>query len=228
MVKRLSVSEKLLLAAYDIESRGHTPFAAEDLVVAAWQKYPETFGLAGYRGEDGRMLYPDSNRVFAEIMGSKPLRKRGWILKVGAKMYKLSESGLEEAKRLTETPSGNGVRKAALAREISLELQRLLASRAMRKAKEGRSSEITFYEACSFWNISPRSSAIALAGRLSNLNQILEQAQNALVESRAYFTHSGQSFGPSDLQGLRDLNDLMLTRFHEELAVIRKRTDERG
>src|SRR2546426_1543885 len=85
--KLLSVPDKLLLAAYHLEETGRRPFSAEDLVVAAWRQFPDTFSLAGYRGsDDGQLLYPDSNRVFAEIMGTKPIRKRGLLIKVGNKM----------------------------------------------------------------------------------------------------------------------------------------------
>lgn len=66
-----SILEKLLIAAFELEEKGHKPFSAEDIVVASWQKFPDAFGLAGYQDR-----YPDSNRVFAEIMGSKPIRKK--------------------------------------------------------------------------------------------------------------------------------------------------------
>src|SRR3989337_1721776 len=96
----LSISEKLLLAAYSLEEDGRRPFSAEELVVSAWRKFPDAFGLAGHRDDDGRLSYPDSNRVFAEIMGSKPIRKRGLLTKVGSKMYQLTEVGREHARLL--------------------------------------------------------------------------------------------------------------------------------
>src|SRR5918911_2824096 len=103
---QLSVSEKLLLAAYDLEENSRRPFSAEDLVVSAWRKFPDTFGLAGYRGGDGELSYPDSNRVFAEIMGSKPIRKRGLLTKVGSKMYSLTEAGRDHARLLLNRCNG--------------------------------------------------------------------------------------------------------------------------
>src|SRR2546422_184533 len=96
----LTVPEKLLLAASELEEKGLRPFSAEDLVVSAWRKFPDTFGLAGHRGENGQPAYPDSNRVFAEIMGSKPIRKRGMLEKVGSKMYQVTEAGREHAEHL--------------------------------------------------------------------------------------------------------------------------------
>ena len=91
--KPLSITEKLLLSALDLEENGRCPFSAEDLVVSAWKKFPDAFGLAGYRDTNSQLCYPDSYRVFAEIMGSKPIRKRGLLRKVGTKMYQLTEAG---------------------------------------------------------------------------------------------------------------------------------------
>ena len=69
-----TLPEKILLAGFELEEQGQSPFSAEALIVAAWQKYPRTFGLKGYEE-----LYPDSNKVLAGIMGEKGLPKRGWM-----------------------------------------------------------------------------------------------------------------------------------------------------
>ena len=90
----LTVHEKLLLAAADLDAEGKPRFSAEDLVVAAWRRDPEAFGLAGYPDEEtGRPRFPNSNRVFAEIMGSKPIRKQGLLMKAGTKMFAITEAG---------------------------------------------------------------------------------------------------------------------------------------
>ena len=95
-----NIIEKLLLSAYELELDGKKPFTAEDLVVSSWQNFPDAFGLQGYRDSEGNLLHPDSNRVFAEIMGSKPIRKRGLLIKVGVKQYQLTEAGEELARLL--------------------------------------------------------------------------------------------------------------------------------
>src|SRR3954451_19662227 len=80
--------EKILLAASQLEEQGQTPFSAEALIVSAWQKYPKTFGLKGYEEN-----YPDSNKVLSGIMGEKGLPRRGWMIKVGQKLYSLTRDG---------------------------------------------------------------------------------------------------------------------------------------
>ncbi|MBM4047744.1 MAG: hypothetical protein FJ279_21780 [Planctomycetes bacterium] len=224
----LSVCEKLLLAAYALEQDGRQPFSAEDLVVAAWRRFPDTFGLAGHRAEDGRLLYPDSNRVFAEIMGSKGIRKRGFLTKTGNKTYQLTEAGREHSRVLLSDLGMGTVEKAGLPREVERDLRRLFGSRAMEKYRNGRAGDLTFFDACAFWGISPRSSANEFKGRMANLDGILGVARRAIQGKAVTFEHGGDAFGVSDLDELSALHEELLRRFHDEVQVISKRTDERA
>lgn len=224
----LTVPEKLLLAASELEKKGLRPFSAEALVVSAWQKFPDTFGLAGYRGESGQLTYPDSNRVFAEIMGSKPIRKRGMLEKVGSKMYQVTEAGHEHARTLLNGGERLSVQKASLSREVARELKRLFESKAVEKVKSNRNADLIFYDACAFWRISPRSSAIELEGRLANLERVVESTFKIVKQKAASFEHGGHTFGRADLQMLLNTHRELQEKFQEELRIIRKRTDERG
>jgi len=224
---QLSVPEKLLLAAYKLEGEGHRPFSAENLVVAAWNNFPDTFGLAGYHDEEGRLLYPDSNRVFAEIMGSKPIRNRGLLVKVGNKMYQLTEAGREHARLLLARSDKSSINKAGLAREVQVELKKLLESKAFKKYKNNRLNDLTFHDACSFWGISPRSSAIEFKGRVSNFLGIINAARKAFHKKTVTFEHRGFPYSTNDLKKLLDLHDKMMKKFHTDIEIIEKRIDER-
>src|SRR5262245_2145294 len=90
-----TVPEKILLAADQLEKDGQSPFSAEALIVASWQKFPKTFGLRGYADQ-----YPDSNKVLSSIMGVKGLASRGWLLKMGQKLYTLSRDGRQVVRKL--------------------------------------------------------------------------------------------------------------------------------
>ena len=87
-IAECTVPEKILLAAFQLEEAGQSPFSAETLIVAVWQKFPRTFGLKGYAEQ-----YPDSNKVLASIMGEKGLARRGWLDKMGQKLYALTREG---------------------------------------------------------------------------------------------------------------------------------------
>src|SRR5271157_2753617 len=83
-----TLPEKILLAAFQLEEAGQSPFSAEALIVGSWQQYPQTFGLKGYAEQ-----YPDSNKILSSIMGEKGLARRGWLVKMGQKMYALTREG---------------------------------------------------------------------------------------------------------------------------------------
>src|SRR5438067_10047204 len=87
-VLECTVPEKILLAAHHLEEQGQSPFSAEALIVASWQKFPKSFGLKGYADQ-----HPDSNKVLSSIMGERGLARRGWLAKMGQKLYSLTKEG---------------------------------------------------------------------------------------------------------------------------------------
>jgi len=223
----LTVPEKLLLAALELEKEGQSPFSAEALVVQAWRRFPDTFGLAGYTDNEGNLLHPDSNRVFAEIMGSKPIRKQGYLVKTGRKMYQLTESGRERGRSLgskdTQADSGKG----SIARDIQYEVRRLVKSKAFKKFTDETPEKITFFDACSFWGISPSSSAIEFKGRVENLKSVVDTARRALSSDSNRFKYANWDLTLEDLQKLREVHSFLMEKFKEDVSIIVRRTDER-
>ncbi len=224
---KLTVSEKLVLAALELEKEGESPFSAEALVVQAWRRFPDTFGLAGYTDNEGNLLHPDSNRVFAEIMGSKPIRKQGYLVKTGRKMYQLTESGRERGRSLgskdTQADSGKG----SIARDIQYEVRRLVKSKAFKKFTAKTAENITFFDACSFWGISPATSAIEFKGRVENLKSVVGTAQKALSSDSNRFKYANWDLTVEDLQKLREVHSFLMEKFKEDISIIVRRTDER-
>src|SRR5262245_51287890 len=137
----------ILLAAWELEQQGKTPFSAEALVVASWTKFPRAFGLKGFAEQ-----YPDSNKVLASIMGSKGLARRAWLVKMGAKQYALTREGRLAARRLLDDDSEvEGLpappptpAPTRLTAEQSKRLATLFDSAAVRKFGDGRKFETTF------------------------------------------------------------------------------------
>jgi hypothetical protein len=228
MKNGLSIQDKLLVAAFALEGKDRKRFSAEDLVVMAWKKYPEAFGLAGYTDKDGCPIYPNSNRVYAEIMGSKPLRKNGWLRKVGSKMYALTEAGRAKARSVSEIPATKGAEKWALAREKIEFIRRLFVSRAATKFRNGEREEISFFDACGFWGISAGSSAKDLWSRFAEIETILCKAE-ATFSSRdtVRVKHGSEIFAAGDVRALRETHAFLQDRFKSEINHIKTRTDER-
>ncbi|OFV91516.1 MAG: hypothetical protein A3H28_06985 [Acidobacteria bacterium RIFCSPLOWO2_02_FULL_61_28] len=223
---RLSVVDKLVLAAFGLENSGRVPFTAEDLVVSAWKAFPDTFGLPGYADSRGVNQYPDSNRVFAEIMGSKPIRQKGWLAKDGNKLYRLTEAGRQHGSILSRSKS-DGTEKISLERPQREEIERLLKSKATEKFRSGLTDEIIFPDACAFWRISARSAAIEFTGRYNNADQLLEAAKNAALGKDFTFRHGGAPISLSDLSVLEEVHKFMRERFQDEIGVILQRTYQR-
>ena len=225
--KSLSVYEKLLLAAFSLEEKGQKAFTAENLVVEAWQEFPDTFGLAGYRDPVTGPSYPDSNRVFAEIMGSKPIRKRGFLVKTGEKIYQLTETGRQEARFLVGQKQGSTTTKIDLPRDLQHRLRALMNCRASEKFRNGRLDDISLHDACTFWRISPRSSAIEMEGNLANIETLLRSSLDAIRSKTVTFVHSGDAFMSDDVERLMKLDEALRAKFRDQLDIIAKRRDQR-
>jgi len=225
---RLSVAEKLLVAAIELRRQGKTSFSAEDLVVAAWQKFPTAFGLRGHVDDEGKPVYPDSNRVYAEIMGSKPLRKLGLIRRVGNKMYALTEAGRSRALSLEEKPPERSSGKLTLPRETTDQIHRLFDSKAAQKYRNGNMDDISFFDACGFWGISARSSAKDLWSKFADIEAVLSEAHDAILARNGGRSHHGSvMLTTEDITRLQSLHRDLRTKFIKDVKCIEKRTDER-
>jgi hypothetical protein len=221
----LTIAEKLLLASVE-ERKDGEPFSAEDLVVQSWKMYPDTFGLAGYADD-----YPDSNRVLTNIMGSKGMRGKGWIQKVGQKQYRVTSEGLSEAAQIAKNEgSDDDERKlrAELSRDVSKSLRQMMDTKAARKILNGDIGSLSFYDACGFWDITARSNARTLHVQLTDTEQHLQQALEALSSKDAQSLDlQGLSLERGQVETLLEAHHEMQEMFEDDLNIIEGRTDER-
>ena len=225
---RLAVADKLLVAAQTLEQSGCPRFSAEDLVVAAWRAFPDTFGLKGYLDDDGRPLYPDSNRVYAEIMGSKPLRRCGLLDKAGKKLYQLTEAGRGRAGEVCSQNEDEAAQRIAISRRDERDLQRLFAARAASKWRSGSKNDISFHDACGFWSLSPGSNAKDLWSRFAHIEAVVTKTRNALGDRTAGSTRHGIApLTVSDLNDFGRMHKHLQDVFGAELDEIKKRAGER-
>jgi len=222
----MTIIEKIIISAYDVEESGHKPFSAEDLIVMAWKNFPDAFGLSGYFDKEGKKIYPDSNRVLVEIMGSKSIRKRGLLIKVGCKMYQLTESGYQYASFIKTRLNQEKSEKTSLSRNIEKEFNRLLNTKAVKKFQNGKVDELTFYDLCGFLGISPRSINIELEGRISNFIQIISNIENIVKDKNFVFKYGGPIYSDNNIKILRNVFNVFLKKFEKELNIIKKRKNE--
>jgi hypothetical protein len=217
-----TVPEKILLAAAQLEDTGQSPFSAEALIVAAWQKYPQSFGLKGFADQ-----FPDSNKVLTSIMGEKGLARKGWLAKMGQKLYSLTRDGRQVVRRL-QTGEGpmpvplNRSTSGSLSRDQEKSLQTLFAASAWHKYREGRKAELTFADACRFWSITESMSGDALDTRLDQLRIELTGIEVRVGPGTCVMS-DGRSVTPEEIGSLLDTHEFLVGRFSRHLNLLRSR-----
>ncbi len=222
-IAECTVPEKILLAALDLEDEGQSPFSAEALIVKVWQKYPKTFGLKGFADQ-----HPDSNKVLSSIMGVKGLAGRGWLSKVGQKLYTLTREGRQLVRRLLQDdpapPSTEEVAK--ITRDQEKLLNGLWVSSAFEKYQEGRKGELTFADACGFWGISESVRGAAVNARLEQIRAALSSISRLLSGGDATLSN-GRAIALGDLNRLVDIDHNLEERFSRHLNLLRSRASGR-
>ncbi len=216
-----TLPEKILLAAYQLEEAGQSPFSAEALIVGSWQQYPQTFGLKGYAEQ-----YPDSNKVLSSIMGEKGLARRGWLSKMGQKLYALTREGRGVVRRLMQeedAPPEVSGRPTTVTRDQDKLLQSLFQSSALQKYQEGRKQEWTFADACRYWGITENMQGDALDARLDHVRANLADIERHLGLGSATLS-DGRSITADEVSMLYDVHNQMHTRFGRHLTLLRSRT----
>ncbi|HLN32007.1 MAG TPA: hypothetical protein VK395_30025 [Gemmataceae bacterium] len=218
IVAECTVPEKILLAAKILEEKGQSPFSAEALIVASWQKFPRTFGLKGFADE-----YPDSNKVLSCIMGERGLARRGWLSKMGQKLYALTREGHQVVARLLEggeQPPAPGPVK--ILKDQEKYLLGLFSSSAVRKFEEGLKDELTFADACRFWGIPEGLNGDALNAKLDRLRASLVEVERMIGTGSAELSN-GRSISRDDLILLTAVHEYLEDRFSRHLTLLRNR-----
>jgi len=222
-VDDFTVPEKILLAADHLDKGGQSPFSAEALIVASWQKFPKTFGLKGYAE-----LYPDSNKILSSIMGEKGLARRGWLVKMGQKLYALTREGRHIIRKVTlseDEPASDGS-LLRLSREQEKFVQAMLDSSAVQKFEENRKGELTFADACRFWSITENTKGDALDARLSQAQGHLTELDRVLADNDAELS-SNRILTAGDVRVLTNIHRYMEDRFDRHLNLLRSRAGKR-
>lgn len=215
-----TVPEKILLAATHLEEAGQSPFSAEALIVASWQKYPKSFGLKGFADQ-----YPDSNKVLTSIMGEKGLARKGWLAKMGQKLYSLTREGRQVVRRLQqgEAPQpAPTIGPATLSRDQEKFLQLLFGCSAWHKFREGRKAELTFADACRFWGITESMQGDILDARIEQTRIELTGIEVRLGAGGAVMS-DGRNVSSEEIGTLLDVHAFLEGRFTRHLNLLRSR-----
>jgi len=191
-MQTLSKPQKILAVMFDLCKGEPTALQYEDIVVAAFKRYPEDFQLRGYP------QYPDSSDVH------KPLyeMKQQGLLRSANKTFELTVRGLDVASRLVHSEGEN---KDRLTKLEENEINRIVNSAAFKLFQDGSKEamlDTDFYE---YLGVTVRTSRANCLGRLSNV----EHAIAAHKKKRA------DNLSPV----LRELHDFLLSKFKAEIEA---------
>jgi hypothetical protein len=165
---------KILEALYRLSPDGPRLVTYEDIVVKAWELYPDDFGLRGYSDR-----YPDASDIHVPLY--KELKSNGLVASgpTRQKKFKLTNAGWDLANALyadeTEsTPQATG----RMSRSGGQELEHLEHATATRLYLEGKSEEILDTDFFAFYRTSVRAPAREFQSRLAQTQRALEEAQS--------------------------------------------------
>lgn len=159
--------QKILLVLYVLSEAKKKPLKFEDIVVAAYKRFPETFHLRGYKE------YPDSGDLI-----HKPLydmRPRG-LLTANQKMFSLTDKGILAAKQLNKVIKGGGEAHFKPSREIGKEIERILSTDAFVFFTEKKTDKILDTDFLQYLGVSVHTSKNGFRNRLDTVKYAVESA----------------------------------------------------
>lgn len=110
---RLNHREKILVAALSL---GAGAFEVEELVIACWRRWPESFGLRGYTTS-----HPNNATVLCKLCGPEGLVGNGALERITPSCYQLTRAGRRRANELAPlaAPSSDVPKSEVLAQTPS-------------------------------------------------------------------------------------------------------------
>ena len=128
--------EKILVAMLKLSDGTTKWLKYEDIVVAAFEIFPDEFALRGYP------QFPDSSDVHKPLYGI--LKRRG-LVRAANKTFSLTQRGVDAASRLVEA-AGQSLEQARnaerMTRDVRLEIERMLSSAAYKLHLAGQDFRI--------------------------------------------------------------------------------------
>lgn len=162
----------MILVALLDAARGTTSLCAyEDLVVRAWELFPQEFGLRGYVDQ-----YPDSSDLHKPLYG--PLKREG-LVRVRNKKFGLTERGLAVAKELRAPTDEDARGGARVRRDQRLEIERLMKKSALRLVQQEKASELLDSDLYDFYGVTVRTKPADFQGRIKTVDEAIDAAIDA-------------------------------------------------
>jgi len=191
-MKAVSKPEKILAVMFDLSKGESKALLYEDIVVAAFKRYPEDFQLRGYP------QYPDSSDIH------KPLykMKRDGLVRSANKSFMLTPMGIGVAQGLSGTPEATRDR---LTKPEENEINRITKSQAFQLFQEGMSSRILDTDFYDYLGVSVRTPKGDFLGQVATVAQAVA----------AHGTKRNDKLS----EVLTKLHEWIVVRFNEEIQA---------
>jgi hypothetical protein len=197
--------EKILVAMYKLANGPSAFLKYEDIVVKAFEMFPNEFALRGYPN------FPDASDVHKPLYGT--LKKKG-LVKSADKQFALTARGSQVAQALLER-SGETIRSKSNAERIDRvsenEVERMLKAEAFSFFVDGKKERILDIDFFAFIGCTMRTHHLTFQGRM----HVCQAAIDAAVK-----------FGWPDSANAQLLSALMKflrSKFHQEIALMKGR-----
>jgi len=162
--------EKILVAMLKLSNGTTRWLKYEDIVVKAFELFPDEFALRGYP------KFPDSSDVHKPLYG---VLKRGGMVRAANKTFSLTQRGVETARRLVEA-AGQTLEQARSAdrmtRDVRLEVERMLGSAAYKLYLDGQVAKILDTDFYAFVGCTVRTLRNDFLGRLATTEEAVQTA----------------------------------------------------
>ena len=157
-------------------------------------------------------------------MGEKGLARRGWLVKMGQKLYALTREGRQVVRRvmLQEEEQPADTTSVKLNRDQERFLVNLLDGTAVQKFEESRKGELTFAAACRFWSVTENMKGNALDERVELVEKQLTEFDRMFADADAQLS-SGRVVSAGDIRVLTNIHRYMEGRFDRHLNLLRGR-----
>ena len=175
--KASDLKKQVLLAVLDCCGRDlDKTFTFETLLVAAWKRDPQSWGLRGFEEK-----HPDSERLHRELdsrgKGNGGLVDAGLLEKIRPRVYRITPRGLASASELV--PSNEALR-GKTDRKLEEEIRRILEHPTFRSWLVDANQPKRFRDAGHFWGIAPGTPPHVIDERIQRVEKTLQAALEVL------------------------------------------------
>lgn len=163
---------KILQALYLLSPEGPRLVTYEDIVVKAWELYPDDFGLRGYSDR-----YPDASDIHVPLY--KELKSEGLVATgpVRQKKFQLTDAGWDLAGTLfSDTVAQPSASSGRMSRSGSQELRHLERATATQLFLSNQIEDILDTDFFAFYRTSVRAPAREFESRLAQTSRALDEA----------------------------------------------------